>query len=316
MQKVYGNVVYGFASHAEGYLCKAGVSESDQYAGQRSHAEGNSTFSAGNDSHAEGQSTQSIGTASHAEGASTVAKSDASHAEGESTVASGSASHAEGYSTVASGNFSHAEGQGCESSGSYSHTEGLNNSASGTRAHCGGYLSSSNSQDSFAHGLGVSANGSEQAVFGRYNATSTTDLFQVGNGTSDGARNNAMKVTSEGDIINGYGDSLHEASSTDVSLFNGDQTLANGSTITLSASILGYMDLFLNSGQGGTTTWFTFASHANTNSGFVVGDIIGGIGIIGTTLTFFSFQVSSVTTLTVLLGNNIRLRNIRARHHK
>ena len=53
-------------------------------------------------------------------------------------------------------------------------------------------------QDSIALGLGVKASGNSQTVVGQYNDPNTTDAFIVGNGTSDGSRANAFKVTTGG----------------------------------------------------------------------------------------------------------------------
>jgi hypothetical protein len=69
----------------------------------------NQTLSAGNRAHAEGNST--IALFGHSEGGNTVAFGLNSHAEGFGAKAIGEASHAEGYGTIASGDFQHVEGQ-------------------------------------------------------------------------------------------------------------------------------------------------------------------------------------------------------------
>ncbi len=161
----------------------------------RSHAEGYNTIASNYQAHAEGQNTVASAINAHAEGFQTRASGDRSHAEGQETLASGSNSHAEGYITTASGDASHAEGLACV--------------ASGARSHAGGNYSSSGGDDSFSHGTGVSATGESQTVFGRYNMVNNTDLLQVGMGTSDSNRKNAMRVTSNGDIVSGIGVSLN-----------------------------------------------------------------------------------------------------------
>jgi hypothetical protein len=149
----------------------------------------------------------------HAEGVASLATGQNSHAEGDSTRALGiQGSHAEGCSTIAKGAASHAEGYNCNAAGDYSHAEGSGCGCMGLASHAGGQGSFSDGSRSFAHGLGLSAQGNEQAAFGRYNAPNASDLFQVGMGTSIADRKNAMRVTSDGDIINGYGDSLHSLS--------------------------------------------------------------------------------------------------------
>lgn len=58
---------------------------------------------------------------------------------------------------------------------------------------------------SFSAGTGLVAAGPSQAVFGTYNKASQTDLFIVGNGTSDEGRSNALKVDSQGTLeTSGY----------------------------------------------------------------------------------------------------------------
>jgi hypothetical protein len=120
--------------------------------------------------------------------------------------------HVEGTNNLATGNSSHSEGTGNVASGDSSHVEGIGNNASGNGSHVGGSNSYANSLNSFAHGSGLGSSGNEQAVFGRYNAPNASDLFQVGMGTSNADKKNALRVTSDGDIINGYGDSLHAIS--------------------------------------------------------------------------------------------------------
>ena len=81
-------------------------------------------------------------------------------------------------------------------SGHYSHSEGIETIADGNFSH--------------SEGCHTKAQGEAQHVSGRYNEPNATDLFQVGMGTSDANRKNAMRVTAEGDIISGEGASLNE----------------------------------------------------------------------------------------------------------
>lgn len=58
---------------------------------------------------------------------------------------------------------------------------------------------------SFSAGTGLVAAGQSQAVFGTYNKVSQTDLFILGNGTSDDSRSNALKVDEQGTLeTSGY----------------------------------------------------------------------------------------------------------------
>lgn len=197
----------GSYSHAEGNSTKAVASHT--------HVEGSATEASGAFSHAEGHATKANGWRSHAEGYATVTKGDASHAEGTNTVASGAYAHAEGYytnangdgshaegnSTISGGPYSHAEGQETQAIGEYSHSEGLRTVANGICSHAGGLDTACDGFQTFAHGVRLKAKGQGQAVFGRYNAPDATDLFQIGVGTSDSNRKNALVVTSNGNLI-------------------------------------------------------------------------------------------------------------------
>lgn len=203
------NLVTGQYAHAEGGTTRA--------VGNYSHTEGDSTIANGNTSHAEGINTQATnqythaegsltkatGDTSHAEGYNTLASGLLSHAQGDSTTASGTNAHSEGYHTTASGWSAHAEGHYTIASGDSSHAEGNTNSAFGLASHVGGNESqtASGTYNAFAHGYQLRANGNDQAVFGRCNAPNTTDLFQVGIGTSDSDRKNALRVASDGSLI-------------------------------------------------------------------------------------------------------------------
>ena len=57
-----------------------------------------------------------------------------------------------------------------------------------------------NSTTSVALGSHTIANGNGQVVVGKYNATSNSDLFQVGGGTDDNARKNLLNVQGDGKL--------------------------------------------------------------------------------------------------------------------
>ena len=154
--------------------------------GAYSTAEGNQTTASGDTSHAEGLQAEASGESSHAEGYRTTASGDNSHAEGQSTTASGIVSHAEGADTAASGFYSHAEGESTNANGDDSHAEGFFTEASGKYSH--------------AEGEYTIANGKSQHVQGKYNIADETSAFIIGNGSSDNARSNAMKVDWGGNL--------------------------------------------------------------------------------------------------------------------
>ena len=200
----------GNASHAEGNYSKA--------VGTHSHAEGYYTESNGNYSHAEGHYSKTNGIGAHAEGANSVAGYNSSetkpssndliapsntsdeggyaHAEGGATLAVGKASHAEGWKTFAFGNYSHAEGHSSESLGNYSHVEGAGNIASGEASH--------------AEGAGNETRNYAQHICGTFATIDTTGetIFQIGVGSDESDRNNAVETTNVGDIyikgVSGY----------------------------------------------------------------------------------------------------------------
>lgn len=154
-----------------------------------SYGFGNKVKATGGHSFATGDTTTASGSASFATGSGATASGNYSHAEGNHTVASDQSAHAEGDYSTASGFISHAEGQHVTASGYYSHAEG--------RYTIAGYAT--------------------QHVQGKYNDNKSTSAFEIGNGTNDNARSNALEVTWDGDltvagdITDGQGNSLKGA---------------------------------------------------------------------------------------------------------
>ena len=121
-----------------------------------------------------------------AEGINTIASGYSSHAEGSSTTASGWCSHTEGIFTTASGQISHAEGSSTTASEKFAHAEGCETIASGQCSHAGGYY--------------TIAGYSNQTAIGKYNDNKTDTAFEIGNGTADDARSNALTVDWNGKV--------------------------------------------------------------------------------------------------------------------
>ena len=172
-----------------------------------SYSEGCCSVSTGCNSHAEGFLTKASADNSHAEGYKTIAASSYSHAEGFSTKAYGVGAHAEGYNTRAghlvreiNTQGAHAEGTNTMALGWSAHAEGTDTIASGDFSHAGGY--------------GTEAIGASQTVIGTYNKESTaeTDKFIIGNGTSDTARSNCLRVTNTNGV---YSNSTYKSSGAD-----------------------------------------------------------------------------------------------------
>lgn len=113
-------------------------------------------------------------------------------------VASGSYAHAEGFQTSASGNYAHAEGTGTKAGGGFSHTEGAYTQANGVYAHAEGNNTQANGTASHTSGNYTIAGYPNQTVIGTYNDNKSTNLFEIGNGTSSSARSNAFEVSIDG----------------------------------------------------------------------------------------------------------------------
>lgn len=135
-----------------------------------------------------------VGTFSWAIGANVVASADYSAAWGTSTEATGSCSTAWGNNTLASGSRSSAAGLGTVASGYCAFATGEETIASG--------------HHSFAMGYGVESLGQGGLAIGSYNDNTAPALanaydplnraFQIGVGTSDGVRLNALTVLFNG----------------------------------------------------------------------------------------------------------------------
>lgn len=195
----------GMHSHAEGNMTKASK--------DNAHAEGYHTLASGNGSHAEGFYANATVSYAHAEGSNTNATGYSSHAEGRSATSSGDYSHAEGNGT-ASGHYSHVEGGGNTASGHCSHAEGgkysvdpnngmvstLGNIASGIGSHAEGILTQANGEASHAGGYYTVVASNYQTAIGKYNDNSSSNAFEIGNGTGDDARSNALTVDWSGNV--------------------------------------------------------------------------------------------------------------------
>ncbi len=77
-------------------------------------------------------------------------------------------------------------------------TFGNGTAADGKYSLAGGINAIVNHEGSIAYGRDLNTSAQYQAVFGKYNATSSTALFQVGNGTSTSSRKTAFNVFADG----------------------------------------------------------------------------------------------------------------------
>lgn len=148
--------------------------------GHFSFAIGHESSASGETSIAMGRDTQASGENSTAMGNNTTASSLNSTAMGENTTASSVASTAMGGDTTASGAYSTAMGRNTTASGVYSTAMGFSTNSDAFRSIAIG---------SFNIGGGMPSSW-----------TSTDPLFEIGNGSSNDNRNNAVTVLKNGNV--------------------------------------------------------------------------------------------------------------------
>ncbi|WP_296386453.1 tail fiber domain-containing protein [Winogradskyella sp.] len=191
--------------------------------GVNSIAMGINASASGTGSFASGYSTRATAWASTAMGIATEASGDHSTAIGSSTEASGDYSTALGFATKASGLRAIAMGYYSEASGDYSTTMGWRTRATSFYSIAMGALSEASGFGSTAMGSVTEASGNYSTAMGnettasayaslaigRYNIGEGTpdswinsdSLFEIGNGTSDSNRSNALTVRKNGQHI-------------------------------------------------------------------------------------------------------------------
>ena len=152
----------------------------DLKVGSYSSAMGFNTIASGWGANAIGSHAKATGNLSASIGYSTEASGLSSTAIGVTTIASGDNSTAIGYNTVASGKSSTTMGYGTE--------------ASGRQSIAMGFFTKANSQNSTA--IGAFNIGGGSPIFW----VSTDPIFEIGNGTSEQNRSNAMTVLNNGNI--------------------------------------------------------------------------------------------------------------------
>lgn len=198
------------------------MGESTMASGLDATALGNATQATGDNTIATGRGTEAIGVSSTAMGSFTDAIGDFSFAIGDGSNASGEASVAMGNDTFAFGQFSVAMGsnttasnasatamgenttasglsatslgENTAASGAYATAMGLNSNASGIGSTAMGFFTNSESYRS-------TALGSYNIGFGSVGAWSSTDpLLEIGNGSSNINRSNALTVLKNGNV--------------------------------------------------------------------------------------------------------------------
>lgn len=303
----YDTTTSGYTAHAEGWQTTA--------IGSSSHSEGYNTLASGNGAHVEGYgNVVSSGLGSHAEGSAStsnkitasgdgahaegtsqygdiVASGVGSHAEGSHTQATKFAAHAEGANTTASGNSAHAEGNLTTASGDYSHVEGYNSTASGDYAHAEGFATTASGGYTHAGGYQTTAGYDYQTAIGKFNQNKSTNLFEIGYGSSAASPANVFEVDTSGNgsfagalsssslTLAGHSTAIGSQLSTSIS---SAQTVSNNSTKALGSISLP------------TGTWLLMAhvQFSNNTTGYREISLSTTSGSIGETYDHMSFAKS------------------------
>lgn len=107
----------------------------------------------------------------------------------------------EGLYNISSSYESHAEGAYCTSEGQQSHAEGYHSTATGKYSHAEGYYTTATGNGSHSQNMGTNAGYSAQTTIGKYNDNQPDTAFEIGNGSSDNARSNALTVDWDGNVV-------------------------------------------------------------------------------------------------------------------
>ena len=240
---------------------------------------GNYSFAAGNDVLASGQQSVAFGSSSQALTAE-------SFAIGNNAIASGLGARAMGLNVTASGDQSTAIGYNHTASGGYAVALGSVNTASGFASTATGSFTIASGDYSSANGRFTKSKSFAGTVVGIYNDSTnaasgtainqSNRLFQIGNGTADNVRSNAMTVLQDGST--GINTSLPETNM-DV---NGDLALRQN-VITLA----GGLNSNINVGK------YSFVKITGPAINFSIDGIQGGVD--GKILTLYNLTGTNMT---------------------
>ena len=195
-----GSTASGLASTVIGSACIASGDNSTAMgwgttaSGISSTSMGNASAASGDYSTAMGKSTIASGLFSTAMGRFSTASAIVSTALGDFTTASGGRSTAMGFATIASGFSSTSMGYNTAASGDYSTTMGYNTTAPGFMSEAMGFNLNSKSFAGFVTGLYNDSSNAASSI----TTNNLNRIFQVGNGTADYARSNAMTILQNG----------------------------------------------------------------------------------------------------------------------
>ena len=197
----------GRATEASSYFTTA-MGLSTKASGDYSTAMGRETEASGGYSTAMGRATKASGDYSTAMGFETEASESRTTAMGSNTRAAAIYSTAMGYQTLAFGVSATAMGHTTYASGSASTATGRSTRATGNYSIAMGDGTQATGENSTAMGLSTIASGFLSTAVGRFNIgggitniwVGTDPLFEIGNGSSDTDRNNALTVLKNGNV--------------------------------------------------------------------------------------------------------------------
>jgi hypothetical protein len=194
----YGNIGKNAVDFSSYYLSSPSTTRGAT--GSRSTAMGVNTTASGNSSTALGINTEASGNSSTALGNYTRATAQNSTSIGYDTTASGLTSLAMGNQTTASGENSTAMGRSTIASGWGSTALGIQTLASDFYSTALGFATQASGENSTVMGYNTIADDNYSTVIGKFNdnTTSTTTLFQIGNGINSSNRGNALTVLQNG----------------------------------------------------------------------------------------------------------------------
>jgi hypothetical protein len=200
-----GNIGYNSFSGGSNTIARGGCSVSfgaGTIAGANySSAFGLNSGAIGIASTAMGQYINASGEASVSMGDGSIASGDFSLSVGKLSIASGKYSVSLGYNNTASGEASVSMGRGTTAIGSFSTSLGDQTKAVGSFSTSMGQFSRSIGSYSTAMGLNNVSYSNYALVTGLFNDTTLTNsLFEIGNGTANNARKNAMTVLANGNV--------------------------------------------------------------------------------------------------------------------
>ncbi len=140
-----------------------------------------------------------IGKYSFAANSSTWAGGYGASSFGGSSIASGQFGFSTGQNTIASGAAATTMGVFTYASGPYSTTMGYQTRAKGISSVSLGSYTTASGDNAISMGVGTIAKSNSSLVAGQYNDTTDTNrLFEIGDGTFDNARHNALTVLTNG----------------------------------------------------------------------------------------------------------------------